>query len=247
MYQRLSTPFVWIITFFAVLFIYTRLWGPITFSVNSVTTNKSTTFDVTGEGKVFVKPDVAFISMGIRIQGPTVKVAQDQANSTINKVSKALKDLGVDSKDIQTISYNINPDYDFSASSQKIKGYTARTTLSVKVRNIDEINSVIDAATANGANEVSGVGFDVDDKVKAQNEAREKAVAEARKKAENASRIAGFRLGKIINYSESFGGGPEPMLLRAAAQGSTDAEIPTALEPGSTEVTVNVTLSYEIQ
>ncbi|TSC86641.1 MAG: hypothetical protein G01um10147_853 [Microgenomates group bacterium Gr01-1014_7] len=246
MYSRFTLPLAWILTFFVLLFIYTKFLGPIPFSVNSVTTTKSTTFDVTGEGKVIVKPDVAMVNVGVRTQSQTVDEAQTQMDSSINKVPQALKDLGVDPKDIQTTNYNINPDYDFSKGSQKIKGYTASTTLSVKVRSIDKVNSIIDAATANGANEVSGVSFDIDDKTKAQNEAREKAVAEAKKKAEEASKIAGFKLGKIINYSENFGEGPGPISLRAiGALGAEDTK--TQVELGSSEITVTVTLSYEIQ
>lgn len=78
------------------------------------------------------------------------------------------------------------------------------------MRNLDNINNVIDTATANGANQISGVSFDVDDKTKAQDEARQKAVNEAKKKAAEASKIAGFKLGRIINYSENFQAGLHP-------------------------------------
>ena len=191
-------PVVGAATFFILLFTFTKLFGPIPFSVNSVTTTKSTTFDVTGEGKISVKPDIASVSLGIRTQVQTVKGVQDQINSTINKVSAAIKELGVDTGDIQTTNYSIYPDYDYSGSSQRIKGYSASTNLSIKVRDTDKVNSVIDAATSNGANEVLGISFEVDDETKAENEAREKAVADAKRKAQDAAKIAGFRLGRII-------------------------------------------------
>ncbi|MDP3974014.1 MAG: SIMPL domain-containing protein [Candidatus Daviesbacteria bacterium] len=239
-------PIIGITTFFTLLLIYTKLVGPIPFSVTSVTTQKSTTFDVTGEGKVDAQPDIATVTVGIQANGSTVKVAQDQINTTINNISKAIKDLGVDQKDVQTTNYNINPNYDFR-EGQRITGYSASTNLQIKVRQIDNINSVIDTATTNGANQVSSISFDVDDKIKLQNEAREKAVADAKSKAENAAKIAGFRLGKIINYSENFGGYPIPIPLRSElAVGQ--AEVPTTqIEPGSAEITVNVNLSYQIE
>lgn len=245
--HKIVNPFAWILTFFVLLFIYTKFFGPIPFSVNSVTTNKSTTFDVTGEGKVNALPDVASVNVGIRTQGPTVKTAQDQTNSVINKVSQTLKTLGVDSKDIQTTNYNINPDYDFSAGSQKIKGYTASTALSIKVRATDKVNSIIDAASANGANEVSGISFDVDDKSKYEFEAREVAVSDAKKKAQQTAKITGFKLGRIINYSENFGDVPGPIPFAASAELKIKGGIPTQIEPGSSEIKVMVTLSYEIQ
>lgn len=245
MYSRILTPFVWLAGFFVLLFVYTKLIGPIPFSVSSVTTVKSTTFDVSGEGKVSVKPDVASVTAGISLQAATVKSAQDQINSVINKVSEGLKQTGVDAKDIKTSNYNINPSYDYTGASQKITGYSASTNLLVKVRNLDNVNNVIDTATANGANQISGVTFEVDDKTKAEDEARQKAVAEAKKKADQAAKIAGFKLGRIINYSESFQGSPRPvpfMMEVAKSAGS-----PTQVEPGSSEIIVNVTLSYEIQ
>jgi hypothetical protein len=235
-----------VILFFLALFAYTKLAGPIPFTVTSVTTTKTDTFSVTGEGKVSVPPDIAVISAGVQAQGTTVKIAQDQLNKNMNAVSAAVKAAGVGSKDIQTSGYSIYPTYDYRAGGQKITGYQASSNLTIKVRAIDTTNSVIDAATAAGANQIGGISFDVDDKTKVQNEARQKAVTDAKSKAENAARIAGFYLGKIINYSEDFGNAPRPIPMMAKAD-STGTEVPTQVEPGSNEITVTVTLSYQIQ
>ena len=240
----LLLPVIGATTFFILLFTFTKIFGPIPFSVNSVTTTKSDTFNVSGEGKVTVVPDVALITVGIQADGSTVKGAQEQINSVIAKVSSAIKKLGIDKKDSQTTNYSISPNYDFRESGQKINSYLANTNLSIKVKNIENTNSVIDAATANGANQVGGISFEVDDKTKAENEAREKAVAEAKTKAGQAAKIAGFKLGRIINYSENFGGFPGPMPLRAMAEDVSAT--PTQVEPGSAEVVVIVTLSFEI-
>lgn len=245
MVRSLLTPAAWLATFFVLLFVYTKLIGPVPFSVSSITTQKSTTFDATGEGTAIARPDIASVSVGIQAQAQTVKNVQDQINSVINKVSEGLKQIGVDSKDIQTRNYSINPSYDYSGGSPRITGYSANTTLSVKVRDLDNINNVIDTATANGANQVGGVSFDIEDKTKAENEAREKAVEQAKKKAEAAAKIAGFKLGRIMNYAENQPGGgrPIPILMEAAkAVGA-----PTQVEPGTSEITITVTLSYEIQ
>ncbi len=246
MYSRFVVPFIWLAGFFILLFAYTRLIGPIPFSVNSVNTQKSTTFDVTGEGKVTTKPDIASVNAGISAQAQSVKGAQDQINGIINKVTQALKQIGVDPKDIQTANYNISPTYDYAAGTQKITGYNANTSILIKVRSLDNVNNVIDNATANGANQISGVSFDVDDKTKLQNEARQKAVDEARKKAAEASKIAGFKLGRIINYSENSSGSPRPIPLSMETAKGVGG-VPTQVEPGSSEVTMDVTLSYEIQ
>jgi uncharacterized protein len=235
-----------VVVFFIVLFAYIKLAGPIPFSITSVTTTKTDTFSVTGEGKVYVVPDIAIVSAGVQAQAGTVKIAQDQLNKNINAVSSAVKKSGVADKDIQTTGYNINPMYDYNSGPPRITGYQASSNLTIKVRAIDSANSVIDAATAAGANQIGGITFDVDDKTKAQNQAREQAVADAKSKAENAAHIAGFSLGKIINYSEDFGGGvrPIPMLVKADIAGS--AGVPTQVETGTNEITVTVTLSYQI-
>jgi uncharacterized protein len=236
-----------IVVFFLALFAYTRLAGPIPFTVTTVTTTKTDTFSVTGEGKVSVPPDIAIISAGVQAQGATVKIAQDLLNKNINAVSSAVKSTGVSEKDIQTSGYNIYPQYDYRTGNQKITGYQASSTLTIKVRAIDSANSVIDAATAAGANQVGGITFDVDDKTAAQNKAREKAVADAKSKAENAAKIAGFTLGKIINYSEDFGGALRPMPMMAKADVVVGLGTPTQIETGTNEITVTVTLSYQIQ
>ncbi|MBI2196657.1 SIMPL domain-containing protein [Candidatus Daviesbacteria bacterium] len=244
--RTIATVAAPILIFFFLLFAYTKIAGPIPFSVTSVTTTKTDTFNVTGEGFVAAKPDIATLNVGIQAQGSTVKAAQDQINAAINKVAEAIKKLGVEQKDIQTQNYQINPNYDFQGPTQRITGYSASTNLSIKVRKIDLVNQVIDEATANGANLVGSISFDVDDKAKVENEARQKAVETAKKKAENAAKIAGFRLGRLVNYSENFGGGPEPILLRAMAAPGGGEKPDTSIEPGSSEIKVVVTLSYEI-
>jgi len=236
-----------VVLFFIALFAYTKLVGPIPFSVTSTTTTTADVFTVTGEGKVSAAPDIAIVNAGVQAQGATVKLAQDQLNKAINAVSAAVKSAGVDAKDIQTSGYNVNPNYDFQSGGQRITGYQASSSLTIKVRDIEKANAVIDAATAAGANQVGGISFDIDDKTKVENEAREKAVAEAKKKAENAARIAGFKLGRIINYSENFGGSPRPLLMmEAKAVGALD-QAPTQVEPGTNEIVVNVTLAFEIR
>ncbi len=235
-----------IVAFFVTLFVYTKLAGPIPFAITSVTTTKIDTFNVTGIGKATVTPDITVVNAGVTTSGDSVSQVQQNLNKNIAGVSDAIKKLGVDAKDIQTTNYTISPMYDFQ-QGQRIKGYQANTNLTIKIRAMEKTNSVIDAATANGANMIGGISFEVADETKAQNEARAKAVEEARKKAEDAARIAGFKLGRIINYSENFGNGMRPVPMYAKADAASGVGVPTQVEPGSNEVQVQVTLSYEIQ
>lgn len=237
-----------IVIFFLALFAYTKVAGPLPFTITSVTTNKTDAFTVTGEGKVSVAPDIAVVSAGVQSQGATVKLVQEQLNKSISAVTAAVKRAGIGDKDIQTAGYAINPMYDFSQRTQRITGYQASSNLTIKVRAIDSVNAVIDAATGAGANQVGGITFDVDDKTKAQDEARKLAVTDAKKKAEAAAKAAGFTLGAIMNYSENFGALPRPipMLAKTAEAESVDAAA-TQVSPGSNEIAVTVSLSYEIR
>lgn len=232
-----------VLFFFLCLFVYTKLAGPIPFVINS--TNKADGFQVTGEGKASVTPDKGRLTLGVRVVGATAQSVKDQMNVMINKVTEAVFALGVSDKDVKTENYSINPTYDYSGSSNpKITGYSSSTNLSVTVQDIAKVNSIIDAATAAGANQVGGVQFDNKDTTEAETEARQKAVAEAKAKAEQAAKAVGFKLGKVINYSENNTGMPgyRSMLLNKAT--SDDS---TQVQPGSNEIVVNVTLTYEVK
>ncbi len=241
--KQLATIFITFSLFFLSLFIYTKLAGPIPFYINSVTTTKQTTFDVSGTGKVSTKPDIANVIVGVTATDLTVKNAQDKLNLNINKVSDGLKNLGIKPEDIKTENYNINPNYDFS-QVQRITGYTASSNLSIKIRNLENVNKAIDSATSSGANQVGGVSYDVENKLAAENSAREAAIKEAKQKAQQAASLAGFKLGKIINYQESGIGDPRPMPL---AQGLVAKdEVTTNIEPGTSDIQISVTLSFEV-
>ena len=235
-----------VIVFFLLLFTYTKLVGPIPFSLQSVVTNKTDAFIVSGEGKVTLIPDVALVSVGVTAQGTSVSIVQNQLNKNMNAVHAAVKKLGVGAKDIQTSVYNIAPTYDYTRGNQQITGYQANANLSIKVRTIDNASAVIDAATKAGANQIGGLSFDVDDKTKAENEARALAVKDAKSKAEAAAKAAGFSLGRVINYSEGGNSSPRPIYDKMMAM-ETAGSAPTEVEPGTSEVAVTVTLSYEIR
>lgn len=243
--KNLTAP---VVVFFILLFAFVKLVGPIPLSISSVVTNKTDSFTVTGEGKSTAVPDVAVINAGVTAQGQSVKAVQQEMNAKINKVTDAVKKLGIDAKDIKTTNYNVSPMYDYQSRVQTITGYQANTNVTIKVRKMETANDVVDAATANGANQIGGISFDVSDKAKAETEARTKAVDEAKKKAETAAKAAGFTLGRVINYSENFGGvRPAPLYANADMAGSGPTEKATQIEPGSSDITASVSLSYEIR
>lgn len=238
-FSPIFPPVIIILFFFLTLFLYTRLAGPLPFNITSTTTQKTDSFSVTGLGKASIKPDSATVRVGVNAKGATATDAKDKINLNINKVTAAIKALGIAEKDIQTENFNVNESYDPST-----KGFEGNTNITVKVNDPNLANKVLDTAVANGATNIGGVQFDTKDKQTAENTAREMAVKEAKSKAEIAAKAAGFKLGKIINYSENSGGygGITPMMAKAD---SANRET-TQIEPGENEVNFSVTLSYEV-
>ena len=184
--QKLIRPVGLVISFFILLAVYTKLVGPIEFRVNQISTQKAAFFDVSGEGSATTIPDQAETTLGITISQSTVAAAQTQANEVINNIIKNLKDNGVEEKNITTQNYYINPNYNYSSGSNRIRGYTVSANLLVKFTDFDKLNQSLDSAVTLGANQIGGVSFTLIPKytAEAQDQAREEAVPQAKRKAE---------------------------------------------------------------
>lgn len=208
---------------------------------------------VDGVGKVTVKPDVAVLNLGIVTEGASVATIQKQNTDKMNAIIKALKDqFRIEEKDIQTTNYNINPKYDWSDRVQRIVGYTINQSVTIKVRNFDQIGDVLAKAGELGANTVNGPQFTIDDPEVYKVQAREKAIAQAKDKANVLADQVGIKLGRIIGFSEGSSGYPVPMYDKAYGMGgATEALSSVAPSPviaaGSEEVQINVSISYEIK
>ncbi|MCL5432917.1 MAG: SIMPL domain-containing protein [Patescibacteria group bacterium] len=268
MSRDIRIPLFATIIFFFVLFLYTRLAGPIPFSFNVIQTTKTNLFSVSGTGKVNTIPDTAVISAGVTSNATTVDSAKNQSDTVINNIVAELKKLGIDEKNIKTTEYNVVPeynniDYSFDGTpitegrivppyitpvlSQKIIGYTVTQNLQVKVKPIDKANKAVDVITANGGNIVNQISFTIDDNVRKnlENKAREDAIKDAKSKAEKLASAAGMNLVKVVDVQESYyprygyGGGGGNDVAKA------EAPAPTELNPGETAIEITVTLFYE--
>lgn len=231
---------------FLLILVFAR-FGP-SLPLQSVVTQKTESFMVSGEGKVTVVPDTGIVSLGVVSSQPTVKAAQNEANTAISNITKALKGLGVADKDIKTSSYSVYPQYDYSnGGANRVTGYQVNANLTVTVRDINKVNDVIDQSTANGANTVGGIQLTVDDDKQKEllQEARELAVKEAKSKAESLAKAAGISLGKIINVVESSDNAPRPVFANVDLKMAGGGSAPTEIAPGSTDITSSVTLFYE--
>lgn len=225
-----------------------KIFGPIPVSLNSIVTNKTNIFSVSGEGSVVAVPDTATINLGITVTKPKVKEAQASANSIINKIQDELKKNGIPEKNIKTENFNLNPSYDWSDRTNQITGYQININLSVKVTDFDKINTVIDLATANGANLVGNLQFSVneDKLVELQQQAREEAVTKAKQKAQNLAKASGLKLGKLIDVQENSNPVIRPSYAGTALlEKATPSDTNTQISPGEQEIKINLTLSYE--
>ena len=165
-----------------------------------------TRLDISATGEVTRVPDVAIISTGVVTRSATAGGAIQQASSRMARVRAALKAAGVDDRDIQTSNLSLNPEYTYANNQPpKLNGYTASNQLSVRFRDIANAGKIIDALVAEGANQINGPTLTIDKPEAALDEARAKAVAAARARADLYARSLGLGIVRVVSVSESGG------------------------------------------
>lgn len=224
-------------------------------------TRVSRTFQVNGQGKVNIVPDLAAFTFSVITQGDKdIGSLQKENTDKVNAAIDFIKSKGVDSKDIKTQNYNLSPRYQsYSCPVNQSKpcpppdiiGYTISQSVSVKIRDFSKIGDILVKVVEYGANQLPQLSFTLEDPTAAQNEARAKAIEDAKEKAKTMADAGGFRLGKLLNIGEGYVssiGMPYAIsqLMPATGAGAPAAPTPT-IEPGSQDVSANVTLTYEIK
>lgn len=164
---------------------------------------KENTLTATGSGVVYVESDVATVSLGVMEYSTDVKEAQNTVNTKIAAVRAALLEAGVENSDINTDSIYIYANYDYSGDTQRVVGYTATNSLSVRTTEIDKVGALIDAAFAAGANQLNNVEFSKQDISEAQDQALTMATQNAIAKAKTIASAAGVQLNGIAAISEN--------------------------------------------
>ena len=224
---------------------YSAIWG--------TTGNYSREISVTAQGKAISAPDVAVVRVGVKTEGMKVATVVQENNEKMNAVLAALKDLKIASKDIQTINYSLNPQYDYTDKGERVfKGYALNQEVKVKIRDFAKAGDVLEKATGLGANLVGDLQFTIDDPATAKAAALQDAIGKAKAKGREISLASGLKLKKIVNiyedynqypqYSSSVGlGGGEAFLMKATAAAAPD------IQAGEQEITVNVTLVYRVK
>lgn len=203
---------------------------------------------VGGQGQATTQPDLATIGLGVSTRAATAAEAMAKNAEAQAKVIETLKTAGIEARDIQTSALNLAPVMDYADNGQppKLTGYAAQNSVTVRMRDIAGLGALLDKLIASGSNELGGISFSREDMTATENEARVKAVADARRRAEIMAEAAGMKLGPLVALSDvPMDAGPMPMPRMAMA---ADAKMGGApIEAGELTVTTNVTAVYALR
>ena len=199
---------------------------------------------VSATGSVDAEPDLASVSVGAIVEADTAKEALARSSALMAKLIDGLKALGVAAKDIQTTAINIEPRYTQAKDGRPaaLAGYRLVNRVHLTVREVKRLGEILDGAIGLGANQVNGIGFDVSNAETLMDEARRRAIANARRRAELYAAAAGAQLGSVLTISETNNASPRALPMARAAAGG-----PVPVEPGTRALTVEVNLTYALR
>lgn len=216
---------------------------------------------VIGTGEAVAIPDIATFSFTVYAEGADASAAQDKSAESINGILAYLKDQGVEDKDIKNLYYNLNPRYEYMesicnnygycpAGERILRGYEVSHSVEVKVRDTSKAGDLISGVGSKGATDVSGLQFTVDDAEATKAEAREKAIADAKEKAEQLAEDLGVRIVRMTSFWENqpypydYGYGGD---MRMESSAAYDTGAVPAIPMGENTTTVQVNISYEVK
>lgn len=202
--------------------------------------------DVNGTGEVSISPDTGMVRLGVQVTNEDADAALEEANQTIDAVTAAIRDLGIEEDDITTGSFSIWPEYDYSNDRQEVVGYRVNHTVSVKVRDIGMTGDVVSTGVDAGANTVESVSFIVEDESAAIDQARERAYENARQKAEKLAGLAESSLGPVLKISEQTHT-PGPIQRDFPEEEADQDAGAVPFNPEDTIVSVDIQVSWELQ
>ena len=231
----------------ALLALLVSACGPTT--VNQAAQPPQRTVSVSGAGTAYLVPDIAYIYVGVHTEKPSASEAVDENNAQTQKMIEALREFGIDAKDIRTTNFSIWPQdkYDpMTGTPTGQKVYVVDNTVYVTIRDLDKLGELLDTVIAAGANTVNSVQFDVANKDEALKQARADAVKDAKEKAEELVDAAGVKLGDVQTIS-FFDNVAYPVFDGKGGGGGVAAEAAVPIQPGQLTFTVTVNVTYEIK
>lgn len=226
--------------------------GAVSLAPAAQAAEKPATISLQGKGEISVAPDMAVVTTRVVTIGASAPEALQANTAAIAKVIADIKAAGIETKDIQTSGFSIYPRYeDRKALSQsqseppKIVGYEVSNGVTVRVRALEKLGTILNAVVASGANSVDGISFTISDTSEKLDEARKEAVADARRKADLYAAAAGVKLGRILSISEGVVATPRPYALRMEKAMAMSAA-PVPVEAGEETLSANVSIVWEI-
>lgn len=209
-----------------------------------------TRLTVSGTAEVLVPADTAVITVGVTVRDKDALQAQSKANGTLSAVRLALTGAGIAPEDINTGYINLYPVYDYSGETEQIIGYSASSTLAVKVTDLSLAGRVIDLAFGAGANNLEGISFSVSDESEARSAALKAAVTDAGTKAEILAEASGLKITGIELIQEgntySYDGGSNRFAVKSVA-GAGEEYQPTVVQAAKICVSASVTITYILE
>ncbi|WP_327319350.1 SIMPL domain-containing protein [Streptomyces sp. NBC_01235] len=204
------------------------------------------TVTVTGEGGASAPPDLAVVGAGVEASAKTSQAALETQNKAAAALLGAVRAQGVADRDIRTESVFLNPVYDYTGSTARLKGYQAAQSFSVKVREVARTGAVLQAITdvTGDAARINSVAFGLSDPAPLRARARQAAHDDARTKAAQYARLSGRRLGRLVSLSEDASSSPRPVPSAGDTPGVGTGAAPVA--PGEIRATATVTVVYEL-
>lgn len=210
--------------------------------------NAGDVITVTGVGESRSDPDMATLNAGVNVSNTSIADAVAESNRTIAAITDAVKGLGVADADIQTTNFNVWPEDVYDQNTGQTTGekrYHVDSTVQINVRQIDSVSKVLEAAIQNGANNIYGLSFGVQDTSSLAEEARTAALADARQRAEQVASELGVTLGEVRSVADTSGGAVYPV-FQGAGYGIGGGGGAPPISEGQMTVSVNVTVSYQI-
>ena len=198
-------------------------------------------------GEVYASPDLAVVTFAVVNEAKSVTDAMNENSATMNNVINAVKEQGIEDKDLKTTSFNIYPRYEYSEGTygkRTLVEYEVVQELQAKIRDLGKIGIIIERAADSGANRVDDLYLTIDDQDALKKQAREQAIAQAKVKAEELTLQLGVKLGKIVSFNENFYV-PRYDTQFSMKEGIGGGEVPD-IQTGENKISVSVVITYEI-
>jgi uncharacterized protein len=246
--SKLLINFLILIVIFIAIYMGTAIVYKIT-AIQHEFTSMQPTISIIGEASLDKKPDIALLRIGMENEAQTVSKAQQENSETMNSVIEYLKEQEIQEKDLKTSNYSIYPRYEYNheTGKRRLAAYRVEQNINIKIRDFSKISSILNQVTKLGANQIGNITFTIDDEIAAQSEVRALAIQEAKRKAKILAKQLNIKIGDLVDFHES--ANEQNIYYRDKLEGYgavSDSVAAPQIEPGTTEITSQVTLIYEI-